>query len=163
MNQKLVSAIVKHIALEETAARVYRNAAGWCAKYAWTGTCKKFHSEADEENGHASKWCQYAELLKADITLAALPAIAAGGKIQKLVDVYEAALKIEQEVLDDIDRICTLSEEEGDCDTDRFLHEFSKAGREQIDWLQTMVDRLKRAGDCTATMELIDHDAGVEA
>ena len=160
MNQKLVSAIVKHIALEETAARVYRNGAGWAAKYAWPGTCKKFHKEADEENEHAAKWCQYAELVKGDIKLDALPAIAAGGKDQKLVDVYKAALKIEQEVLDDIDRICKLADDEGDCDIDRFLHEFSQAGREQIDWLQTMVDRLTRAADCIASMELLDHDSG---
>lgn len=160
MNQKLVSAIVNHISIEETAARVYRNGAGWAAKYAWLGTCKKFHTEADEEQQHVKEWCQYAELLKADIKLEALPAIAAGGKGQKLIDVYKAALKVERDVLDDIDRICGLAEEDKDCDVDRFLHAFSKAGREQIDWLETMVDRLDRAKDCNASLELIDHDAG---
>ncbi len=147
MNQVVVGAICRQINAELTASYAYLAMSAYCAGQNFHGFAQWLRAQSQEEHAHAMKLYDFLLVRNHSVDLQAIPAPQA--TFDSVVDVFEVALKQEQEVGTQIDALYELA-----------FTEKAFAALVELQWFITeQVEEEKSARDIVAKMHLIQHDA----
>ncbi|HEX2076132.1 MAG TPA: ferritin [Longimicrobium sp.] len=156
MKEPVRAAINDQINRELFAAYLYLAMSAHLDNEALDGFAHWMRLQAQEELGHAMRLFDYLVERNARVELKAIekPPASFGSPLA----IAEQALEHEQTVTEHINRIYQLATEQGDFATQVHLQWFLTEQVEEENSAETMVDRLRMAGDNRAALLILDRE-----
>jgi ferritin len=161
MNEDVRSAINDQINREFFAAYLYLGMAAHFDVEALDGFAHWMRLQAKEELGHAMRLYDYLLERGARAELRAIDA--PPPEFGSPLSIAEQALDHERQVSKSIDRIYALAQKEGDYATQVQLQWFLTEQVEEEHSAETMVDRLRMAGDNRAALLILDREVAARS
>ncbi len=159
MISKTVSdSLIQQLNMEFQAFYNYLAISSYCESLSLTGFAKWFATQSEEERGHAMKIYKY--LLDQDVEPKLLALTACKMNFKSVVDAIEASLTNERNVTASINKIATLSTQEGDFATTSFLKWFIDEQVEEEATVKTMLDRVKMVEKSGEGILMLDKEFG---
>ena len=161
MNDDVRRAINEQINHEFHAAYLYLAMAAHFDADALDGFAHWFRMQAQEEQGHAMRLFDYLLERGARVELAAIEAPPT--KFGPPLSIAEQARDHERKVSAQINRIYALAAEKGDFATQVHLQWFLAEQVEEENTSETMVERLRMAGDNRAALLILDREVAARS
>jgi ferritin len=118
MDQTLVGAIEKHVALEAGNVCAYLTAYSWARANGFEGFAKRWKNDARDEEGHAQNWAKYAARRHAAISVSAdIGAVDTGG----IQSISRSAAELEEATTKSMEQLALLADEVGDPDAAEYI------------------------------------------
>lgn len=147
MTSKVKGAIDKQIGAEFSASFSYLAMAAWCEHHKFMGASQWLRLQSAEERTHALKLFDFLLARNHQVQLGAIPAPRT--KFSSIVDVFERALKQEQEVSAQIDALYELA-----------FNEKVFAAMAELQWFITeQVEEEKTVREIVAKFHMVKEDA----
>ncbi|HET6569108.1 MAG TPA: ferritin [Rhodothermales bacterium] len=156
MKEDVRDAINEQINREFYAGYLYLAMAAHLDAEALEGFAHWMRLQAREELGHAMKLYEY--LLERGVRVDLRAIEAPPDSFGSLLSIAEQALKHEQAVSENINRIYRLATDQGDFATQVQLQWFLTEQVEEEKSAETMVERLRMAGDNRAALLILDRE-----
>jgi ferritin len=157
INKKIEDAINQQIANEAYASSSYLSMASWCEITGLRGAAAFFYQQSDEERVHMLKMFKYINEAGGH---SIVPVIKEPPATYKSIDAaFEIALKQEQEVTKQINKLVDLSLETKDYASFHFLQWFVEEQLEEERLFRTILDVIKLGvADPRCSLLLIDNE-----
>ncbi|HOI63932.1 MAG: ferritin [Thermotogaceae bacterium] len=146
------------IKAEYESAFIYMAMAAWAHKNAYFGTANFMWKQAKEEEEHAMKFVGYLKDVDGTIEIPGLEK--PEGEFKSLLDIFEKGLEHEKYITSRIHNLVTVSDEEGDYATNDFLQWYVTEQVEEERNFRDIVKLLKKVGDHTNGIMMIDAKLG---
>lgn len=157
MNKKLASAFGHQIRNELDSHYSYLGMSAYLETTPYTGFAKWMRVQSEEEYGHAMKLFDYVNERAEAVTLEALHAPAC--EFSGPLDVFEQALRQEQEVTAQIDKLFASAIEASDFAAQSFLNWFLEEQVEEEKSALRMVEKLRLVGEIPSGLLRLDAEA----
>ncbi|WP_395751410.1 ferritin [Prosthecobacter sp.] len=158
LNPKLTQLLNEQINNEMSSSYVYLAMAGWFERTPYTGFAKWMFAQSSEETTHALKFYQY--LVDRDAKVELQPIAQPKMDYDSVVDAFEYSLKQEEKVTQQINDLYEVAEQVKDHASKNLLLWFLNEQMEEEKTVRDMLDRLKLAGNDTASLLVLDREAG---
>ena len=155
---KLAALITAQIHQELHSHMIYLSMAAFFERSSLRGLAKWFRRQAAGEHEHAMKFYDF--LIDRGNAVILHDVAAPQTEFKSVVDVFRVALQQEEMITKSIYAIYELAQKEKDFATVEMLNWFLKEQVEEEDITGEMLDKAKLAGDNTAALLLLDHEAG---
>ena len=156
MKDEVRAAVNLQINREFFAAYLYLAMAAHFADEALDGFAHWMRLQSKEEVGHGMRLFQYLIDRKARVELKEIEA--PPSSFGNALSIAEQALEHERKVSEQIDRIYQLAANQGDYATQVHLQWFLNEQIEEENVAETLVDRLRMAGDDRAALLILDRE-----
>ena len=146
MTSVVLDAINRQICSEFSASFSYLSMSAWCEQEKFTGAAHWLRLQSQEEHGHAMKLFDFVLARGGDVKLETIEI--PRGKFKSLTDVFEQALKQEQEVSKQIDALYELA-----------FKEKVFAAMAELQWFLTeQVEEEKTAREIVTRLRMVEKD-----
>jgi ferritin len=161
LSNKMEKTLNEQIAKEAYASNYYLALASWCDDVGFVGTSKFMFAQSSEERDHMMRIFHYVN----DAGGRALaPEIKQPPKsAESIPAMFENVLEHERSVTKSINNIVDLALEEKDYTTFNFLQWFVEEQLEEEDTFETILDRVRIAGEDNRGLYLLDRELGDQA
>lgn len=154
MDADLLALYNDQIAVEQAAARSYRQMAAWCDAHDWAGAARWFLEQSVEETAHADRFIEFVLDRDEEVVMQGLPAPTP--TFDSLLACFETALAQEQDVTEAISRLYRRASEVGDYRSMPLLNAFLEEQVEEEASVSTIVGELTRVADDPSATLIID-------
>ena len=161
MNDEVRAAIHDQIEHELSAAYLYIAMSAHFDVEALEGFAHWMRLQAQEELGHAMRFFDY--LLERGQPVELKPIAAPPTKFGSALEIAETALKHERKVTEQINRIYALAAKHADFATQVQLQWFLSEQVEEENSAETLVERLRMAGDNRAALLILDREVAARS
>ncbi len=156
ISKKMEKALNEQIGLEGYASFLYLSMASWCDKEGLEGCAMFMHRQSSEERDHMLRLYHYLSEVDGH---ALTPAIKQPPhNFDSVQAMFEEVYSHEQKVTQAINKLVSLSYEEGDHTTMNFLQWYVSEQREEEALMRTILDKLKLIGDGPQSLYYIDQE-----
>ena len=156
IHKKIEEAINQQVANEAYASSSYLSMASWCETTGLRGAAGFFYQQSDEERIHMLKMVKYVNEAGGH---AIVPVVKEPPAIYKSInEAFEIALKQEQEVTQQINKLVDQSLETKDYASFHFLQWFVEEQLEEEKLFRTILDVIKIGGADPRSLLLIDNE-----
>lgn len=161
MKEDVRNAINEQINREFFAGYLYLSMAAHLDAEALEGFARWMRLQAQEELGHAMKLYDY--LLERGVRVELRAIEAPPEQFGSMLSIAEQAYEHEKTVSESIDHLYLLASEQGDFATQVHLQWFLTEQVEEEKTAETMVERLRMAGDSRAALLILDREMAVRS
>lgn len=158
MSDELATAFNRQISMELASSLGYLQMSAYFEEENLTGMASWMRLQADEERDHALRFFDFVIDRGNTVRLESLDAPQA--EFSDAESVFEAALKTEQEVTEAIHDLYRLASDSGDLASYPFLQSFIEEQNEEEAMVETILERIRRAGNEPSAILLIDGELG---
>jgi ferritin len=158
LNKTIQDAINEQIRREFHSSYLYLSMAAYFEASSWPGLAKWMRVQSEEEMVHAKKFFDYVVDRNGRVALGAIDAPPA--EFKSVHDVFQQALAHEQEITECINNINALAMREKDYATQTLLQWFINEQVEEEKNATLIVDQLKRIGESSNALFMLDHRLG---
>jgi ferritin len=158
LNAKVQTALNNQLNMELGAFYTYLSIAAHFEAEALPGFAAWMHHHAEEEMAHAMRIYDYIHERRGKVTLQAIAAPRT--EWASLIAAFEDALHHEEKVTASINNLVALARDEKDFATDNFLQWFVAEQVEEERVVDDVLQKLKRIGDFSAGIYLLDRELG---
>ncbi len=156
ISEKLQNAINEQITAEMWSSNLYLSMSFYFEREGFCGFANWMKKQSQEEMGHAYQMAEYIIKREGTAKVDKIDVVPSGWGTP--LEVFEHALKHERHVSKLIDTLVSMAASEKDNATQDFLWGFVREQVEEEATIQTIVDKIKRAGD--AGIFIIDSQLG---
>ena len=156
LSEKLENALNDQINFEFYSAHIYLSMAAYCLSLDLDGFANFFTVQAEEEKFHAMRFFNYVNQKEGKIILKGMPNPRVD--FDSALDVFETALLHEKIVTSRIYSLSDIAMEEREHATLSLLKWFIDEQVEEENNLTTIIKKLKRMGDDSAALYMLDSD-----
>ncbi len=158
LNPKLRKLLNDQINNEMASSYTYLAMAAWFEQTPYAGFAGWMFMQSREETMHALKFYQY--LVDRDAVVELQPISKPKHEFKSPLDVFEHSLKQEQKVTQQINELYDVAEQVRDHASKNLLLWFLTAQMEEEKSVRDLIDRLKLAGNDSASLLVLDREAG---
>ncbi len=158
LNSKLTKLLNEQINNEMSSSYVYLAMAAWFEQTPYSGFAQWMFTQSREETMHALKFYQY--LVDRDAKVELQPIAKPKMDFKSPIDVFQHSLKQEQKVTQQINELFEVAEQVKDHASKNLLLWFLNEQMEEEKSVGDMLDRLKLADNDTASLLVLDREAG---
>jgi ferritin len=158
LNPKLTKLLNEQINNEMSSSYVYLAMAAWFEQTPYSGFAQWMFAQSREETMHALKFYQY--LVDRDAKVEFQPIAKPKADFKSPIDVFQHSLKQEQRVTQQINDLFEVAEQVKDHASKNLLLWFLNEQMEEEKTVGDMLDRLKLADNDTASLLVLDREAG---
>lgn len=158
MNEALKEQLVKQITIELESSYKYLAMASYFSGRSLNGIANWMRVQAQEELAHADKIHNYLQDLGVDVAFGAIEA--QKHNFSSCLDAFEHALKQEIFLKEVFEKMANTAREASDNTSYTFIEWFLTEQVEEIATCQTVIDRLKIAGEDGYGLLMIDQELG---
>ena len=158
LNPKLTKLLNEQINNEMASSYTYLAMAAWFEQTPYTGFSSWMFNQSQEETMHALKFYRYVVDRDAVVTLQ--PIAKPKATFKSPLDVFEHSLKQEEKVTQQINDLYDVAEQVKDHAAKNLLLWFLNEQMEEEKTVRDMLDRLNLAGEDTASLLVLDREAG---
>ena len=158
LNPKLRKLLNDQINNEMASSYTYLAMAAWFEQTPYTGFAGWMFTQSREETMHALKFYQY--LVDRDAVVELQPIAKPKQEFKSPLDVFEHSLKQEQKVTQQINDLYDVAEQVRDHASKNLLLWFLNEQMEEEKSVRDLIDRLKLAGNDSASLLGLDREAG---
>lgn len=158
MNEELTAAFNRQIAMEMASSLAYLQMAVHFDAENLVGMASWMRAQADEEWEHAHRFFDFVLRRGNRVELGALEAPTSS--FDSVEAVFAAALAQEREVTQAIHELYRLASENGDLASIPFLQTFIQEQNEEEDMVDTILERVRLAGDSAGALLILDNELG---
>lgn len=158
---ELEKALNDQVTMELASANSYLQMAAWLAHANLDGMASWMRAQAEEERVHADRFLDF--VLDRGGRVVIGPMSAPDAEYANPLEVFETALRHEEEVTESIHHLYRLAEEVGDLSSMPFLQGFIAEQNEEEATVGTIVDRLRLADGQSGALLLVDAELGQRA
>lgn len=158
LNPKLAKLLNDQINNEMSSSYIYLAMAAWFEQTPYNGFASWMFNQSREETMHALKFYQY--LVDRDAKVQLMPIAKPKADFKNPIDVFQHSLKQEQLVTSQINDLFEVAEQVKDHASKNLLLWFLNEQMEEEKSVRDMLDRLKLAGNDTASLLVLDREAG---
>ena len=157
INKKIEEAINEQVANEAYASSSYLSMASWCEVTGLRGAAAFFYEQSDEERVHMLKMVKYINEAGGHALVSAVKE--PPGNYKSITEAFEIALKQEQGVTKQINKLVDLALETKDYASFHFLQWFVEEQLEEEKLFRTILDVIKLGvSDSKSALLLIDNE-----
>jgi ferritin len=156
LSKKVESALNKQVELEAQSSQSYLAMASWAEVNGLPGTAEFLYTHSDEERMHMLKLVKYINERGGQATIPALTQPVA--KFKNIHHIFEALLKHEIHVSNEINKVVHICLAEKDYSTHNFMQWYVAEQIEEESLARVLLDKLKLIGNDTGGMYLFDRD-----
>jgi len=146
----------KQIQREEHSSRLYLAMACWCEDRGYQGAAEFLYDHSDEERMHQLKMIHFLNDRGGSTQLMEMENIDL--KFDSLLELFEEVLKHEQYISKSINEIYDVCLKEKDYTTGNFLHWYIEEQIEEESLVNTVLDKMRLAGNEKAGLFHIDKE-----
>jgi ferritin len=157
LNPKLTKLLNEQINNEMSSSYVYLAMAAWFEQTPYSGFARWMFTQSREETMHALKFYQY--LVDRDAKVELQPIAKPKMDFKSPLDVFQHSLKQEQRVTQQINDLFEVAEQVKDHASKNLLLWFLNEQMEEEKTVGDMLNRLKLAGNDTASLLVLDREA----
>lgn len=150
VNEKVLGLLRVQVGHELANEIFYRKAGSKLLKQGWEGFAAFMKSQADGEHDHAMGFLGYIEDSNEEVGSIKVDDVVCGDKLDDIMKIVMEREKMTTEMIYKI-------YDEGDLDTKEFTLKYIKEQVEEINIVQTIIDKIKLVGDDKVGLMLIDH------
>lgn len=161
MPDELAAAFNDQIAMELASSHAYLQMSAHFAEKNLTGMAEWMKHQSDEEREHAELFFEFVLDRGNRVELGALGAPALD--FQSVEQVFEASLNQEQQVTGAIHNLYRMATEAGDLASLPFLQTFIEEQNEEESMVETILERVRLAGDESSAILLLDNELGARS
>ncbi|MGD2107827.1 MAG: ferritin [Phycisphaerae bacterium] len=161
LNTKVQEAFNKQLNVELFSSYLYLSMGAYFESQNLKGMASWMRAQAAEENEHGMKFFGYINDRGGRVLLAKIEEPTT--EWASPLAVFEDACKHEHKVTERINKLVELTADEKDYASNTFLHWFVTEQVEEEATVEDIRDRLKRAGDNTVALIMIDRELGMRA
>jgi ferritin len=158
LNPKLAKLLNDQINNEMSSSYVYLAMSAWFEQTPYNGFASWMFNQSREETMHALKFYQY--LVDRDAKVQLMPIAKPKAEFKNPIDVFQHSLKQEELVTSQINDLFEVAEQVKDHASKNLLLWFLNEQMEEEKSVRDMLDRLKLAGNDTASLLVLDREAG---
>lgn len=156
MNKKMEKAINQQINEEAFSAYLYLQMSAWFAEQGLSGFANWMRVQNQEETSHMEKFYDFVIQRGGSVELEAIEKPQKNWK--NPLDAFHETLKHEQHITACIDKLVNLARDEKDNASFNFLQWYVSEQVEEEDNVNTLISKLKLAGDNGALLYMIDQE-----
>lgn len=158
ISKKVEKAINDQIKKEEYSSRLYLSMASWCQKNGYQGAASFLYKQSDEERMHELKLVHYLNDRSGYSVLMQIeqPPF----EFETLRKLFEDVLKHEEFITASINELYFTATTEKDYTTGNFLQWYINEQLEEENQANSILDKMKLAGDDKSGLFLIDKELG---
>ncbi|MBL9114102.1 MAG: ferritin [Verrucomicrobiaceae bacterium] len=157
LNSKLAKLFNEQINNEMSSSYIYLAMAAWFEQTPYSGFASWMFNQSREESMHALKFYQY--VVDRDAAVVLQPIAKPKADYKSPIDVFEHSLKQEQKVTQQINELFEVAEQVKDHASKNLLLWFLNEQMEEEKTVRDMLDRLKLAGNDSASLLVLDGEA----
>jgi ferritin len=158
ISKKVDQAVNDQIKKEEYSSRLYLSMASWCQKNGYQGAAAFLYKQSDEERLHQLKLVHYLNDRSGYSVLQQIEQ--PPSEFKSLHKVFEDVLKHEEFITASINELYFAATSEKDFTTANFLQWFINEQVEEENTANSILDKMKLAGDDKSGLFLIDKELG---
>lgn len=158
MNDELTEAFNRQISMELGASTTYLQMAAHLATENLVGMASWMRAQAQEEWGHAHRFLDFVLHRGNRVEIGAQEA--PPSTFDSVEAVFASALSQEREVTEAIHQLYRLASEDGDLASFPFLQTFIEEQNEEEDMVETILERVRLAGDSPGALLILDNELG---
>jgi len=158
MVPELEDAFNAQIAVEMGSSLAYLQMAAHFDSENLTGMSQWMRVQADEERAHAHRFIDFILGRGNQVRIGAIPAVR--WEYGSVAEVFETALEQERSVTGSIHELYRLAVDKGDLACYPFLQDFINEQNEEESTVDTILERVRLAGDSSGAMLLLDTQLG---
>ena len=158
ISKKVDQAVNDQIKKEEYSSRLYLSMASWCQKNGYQGAAAFLYKQSDEERLHQLKLVHYLNDRSGYSVLQQIEQ--PPSEFKSLHKVFEDVLKHEEFITASINELYFAATSEKDYTTANFLQWFINEQVEEENTANSILDKMKLAGDDKSGLFLIDKELG---
>ncbi|MFP3915678.1 MAG: ferritin [Actinomycetota bacterium] len=158
MPEDLEKAFNSQVTMELASSVAYLQMSTYFSEQNLTGMSRWMLSQSAEEREHAFRFLDFVLERGNSVSIADIAAPRADFSGPE--DVFATALQQEQEVTGAIHDLYRLASDRGDLASFPFLQAFIAEQNEEEATVETILDRLRLAGDDSSALLLLDHELG---
>lgn len=154
ISKKLQEVLNNQIKNEEHSSRIYLAMASWCETQGYEGAAAFLYAQADEEKMHMLKLIHYLNDRGGHATMQALDA--PNEQYDGLKPLFEKVLAHEEFITKEINKCYEAALDEKDYNTAQFLQWYVEEQIEEESTMNSIIDKIKLAGDSKGGLLQID-------
>lgn len=156
MHQELCSLMCEQVNNELASSLLYMNLAGYFDSISLSGFGHWFRKQADEEHGHAMKFFDHIIERRERPVIGTVPKFEVPGKSP--LKIFGGVLEHERKVTEQIHNLYELAEKQHDHASCVFLQWFITEQVEELNSVESIIDRLSHFGEEGAGLYLMDSE-----
>ena len=156
VSEKIKKALNEQVMREEQSSRIYLAMASWCETNGFQGAAGFLYEHSDEERMHMLKLVHYLNDRGGYATLMKLEET--GSEFKNLREIFEAILEHEQYITKCINDIYDICLREKDYTTGNFIQWYINEQIEEESLVNSILDKMKLAGEDKAGLFHIDKE-----
>lgn len=158
MPEELEKAFNSQIDMELSSSLAYLQMAAHFADKNLTGMSSWMRAQAEEEREHAYRFLDFVLDRGSSVRLGSVEA--PSGDFDSIQAVFEAALRQERNVTESIHELYRLANDHDDLASLPFLQGFIAEQNEEEATVESILERVKLAGDNAGAVLMLDHELG---
>lgn len=159
ISSNVLHALNEQFDTESMNARIYFHMASYAQDEGFNGISKWFVIQAKEEQGHADMVREHIFSRRSHLEVGSLPK--PNIKINSILEAFEKGLQQEEKNTECFKKIYKIASIENDQITCQFAKNFLKEQAEEENLFQTIIDKIKHAGENPPGLYLIDKELGI--